>query len=125
MGALGGYWDIGVGIDSIPFGSEEMLGVWRYLLGADDFCGVVFAGYGGGDPNRGWGGAQDRFRPCVRVPLLPLWGDGEMDGDVCECGGICSLWFVLVGVLGVDKTGWRATPDWPYCFVRLWTIAMH
>ena len=59
MGALGDYWVAVVGIDSIPFDSEAVFGVRGDLFGGDGFYGPVPAGYGGADPDRGRGGAQD------------------------------------------------------------------
>lgn len=65
VGALGDYWVAVVGIDRIPFDPEEGVGVWGDLFGGDGFYGPVPAGYGGPDPDRGRGGAQDGIRPCV------------------------------------------------------------
>ena len=42
MGALGDFWDIGIDMNSIPFNLEKVLGVWRYLLGADGFAGLFW-----------------------------------------------------------------------------------
>lgn len=65
VGALGVDGDIVFGIDGLGFDSEAVRGVRGDLLGVDGFCGAVFAGYGGIDSNRGWGDAQDWFRPGV------------------------------------------------------------
>ena len=84
VGALGVDGDIGIGGDGMGVDSEAVLGVWGDMPGGDGFYGPVPAGYGGADPDRGRGGAQDGIRPGVRAPLFPFWGHGPMDGDVCQ-----------------------------------------
>lgn len=57
--------DIGIGGDGMGVDSEAVLGVWGDMPGGDGFYGPVPAGYGGADPDRGRGGAQDGIRPGV------------------------------------------------------------
>ncbi len=50
LGTLGGDGCGGIGMDSHPFDSEEVLDVRRDCLGLDGFHGSVPAGYCGRDP---------------------------------------------------------------------------
>ena len=95
--------DIGIGGDGVGFDSEAVFGVWGDLFGGDGFYGPVPAGYGGADPDRGRGGAQDGIRPGVRAPLFPFWGHGPMDGDVCQYRRLCPLRVFPFGVPVHDK----------------------
>lgn len=51
MAALGGHCGFGVAIDGMGFDSEEVLGLWGGLFGADVVLGAFFGGYGGIDPH--------------------------------------------------------------------------
>ncbi len=57
----------------------------------------------GVDPDRGRGGAQDGIRPGVRAPLLPFWGHGPMDRDVCQYRRLRPLRLLLSEFLSTTK----------------------